>query len=63
MGAEIGATTSLFGYDEAMSRYLKSTGREDVADLANEVAEHLRADDEVIENPDAYYDEVIEIDL
>ena len=63
MGAEIGATTSLFGYDEAMSRYLKSTGREDVADLANEVAEHLRADDEVIENPGAYYDEVIEIDL
>ena len=63
MGAEIGATTSLFGYDEAMSRYLKSTGREDVADLANEVAEHLRADDEVIENPAAYYDEVIEIDL
>ena len=63
MGAEIGATTSLFGYDEAMSRYLKSTGREDVADLANGVAEHLRADDEVIENPAAYYDEVIEIDL
>ena len=63
MGAEIGATTSLFGYDQAMSRYLKSTGREDVADLANEVAEHLRADDEVIENPAAYYDEVIEIDL
>ena len=63
MGAEIGATTSLFGYDEAMSRYLKSTGREDVADLANEVAEHLRADDEVIKNPAAYYDEVIEIDL
>ncbi|MEC7827621.1 MAG: aconitate hydratase [Actinomycetota bacterium] len=63
MGAEIGATTSLFGYDEAMGRYLKSTGREDVADLANEVAEHLRADDEVIKNPTAYYDEVIEIDL
>ena len=63
MGAEIGATTSLFGYDEAMSRYLKSTGREDVADLANEGAEHLRADDEVIKNPAAYYDEVIEIDL
>ena len=63
MGAEIGATTSLFGYDEAMSRYLKSTGREDVADLANTVAEHLRADDEVIANPQNYYDEVIEIDL
>ena len=63
MGAEIGATTSLFGYDEAMARYLKSTGREDVADLANSVAEHLRVDDEVIANPGAYYDEVIEIDL
>ncbi len=63
MGAEIGATTSLFGYDEAMSRYLKSTGREDVADLADGVAEHLRADDEVIANPASYYDEVIEIDL
>lgn len=63
MGAEIGATTSLFGYDEAMSRYLKSTGREDVADLANSVAEHLRVDDEVIANPESYYDQVIEIDL
>ena len=63
MGAEIGATTSLFGYDQAMSRYLKSTGREAVADAADKVAIHLRADDEVMANPGAYYDEVIEIDL
>ena len=63
MGAEIGATTSLFGYDQAMSRYLKSTGREAVADAADKVAMHLRADDEVIANPSAFYDEVIEIDL
>ena len=63
MGAEIGATTSLFGYDQAMSRYLKSTGREAVADAADKVATHLRADDEVMANPSAYYDEVIEIDL
>lgn len=63
MGAEIGATTSLFGYDQAMSRYLKSTGREAVADAADKVAIHLRADDEVMANPSAYYDEVIEIDL
>ena len=63
MGAEIGATTSLFGYDDAMARYLKSTGREDVADAANAVAHHLRADDAVLANPAEYYDEVIEIDL
>ena len=63
MGAEIGATTSLFGYDQAMSRYLKSTGREAVADAADKVAIHLRADDEVMANPGAYNDEVIEIDL
>ena len=63
MGAEIGATTSLFGYDQAMSRYLKSTGREAVADAADKVAMHLRADDEVMANPSAFYDEVIEIDL
>jgi aconitate hydratase len=63
MGAEIGATTSLFGYDDAMGRYLKSTGREDVADAANAVAHHLRADDDVLANPEAYYDQVIEIDL
>tara|TARA_Y100001970_G_scaffold199901_1_gene243120 strand:+ start:7705 stop:9984 length:2280 start_codon:yes stop_codon:yes gene_type:complete len=63
MGAEIGATTSLFGYDQAMSRYLKSTGREAVAEAADKVDIHLRADDEVVANPSAFYDEVIEIDL
>ncbi len=63
MGAEIGATTSLFGYDDAMGRYLKSTGREAIADAADAVAHHLRADDEVLANPEAYYDQLIEIDL
>ncbi len=63
MGAEIGATTSLFGYDEAIARYLKSTGREDAADAADAVAHHLRADDEVLADPAAFYDQVIEIDL
>ena len=63
MGAEIGATTSVFGYDDAMARYLKSTGRESTADAANEVAHHLRSDDEVLANPGEYFDQVIEIDL
>ncbi|MEM7338546.1 MAG: aconitate hydratase [Actinomycetota bacterium] len=63
MGAEIGATTSIFGYDDAMARYLKSTGREATADAANAVAHHLRSDDEVLANPADYYDQVIEIDL
>jgi aconitate hydratase len=63
MGAEIGATTSTFGYDESMSRYLKATGREDVATLADEVKEYLNADPEVYENPDKYFDQVIEINL
>lgn len=63
MGAEIGATTSLFPYDAAMSRYLKATGREAIADAADAIAHHLRADDEVLANPSAYFDEVIEIDL
>ncbi|MCB2203371.1 aconitate hydratase [bacterium] len=63
MGAEIGATTSLFPYDEKSGAYLHSTGRQDVADLANGIAEHLRADDGVAENPEAYYDQVIHIDL
>lgn len=63
MGAEIGATTSVFPYDASMERYLRSTGRNDVADLANGVAEHLRADAEVESNPSAYYDQVIHIDL
>jgi aconitate hydratase len=63
MGAEIGATTSTFGYDESMSRYLASTGRADVAAAADAVKEHLNPDAEVLENPAAYYDEVIEINL
>ena len=63
MGAEIGATTSLFPYDAAMSRYLKATGREAIADAADAVAHHLRADDEVLADPAACFDEMIEIDL
>ena len=63
MGAEIGATTSMFAYDDAIARYLKSTGREDLADLATANAHHLRSDDEVLADPDAYYDQVIRIDL
>jgi len=63
MGAEIGATTSLFAYDDAVGRYLKATGREAVADAADAVAHHLRADDEVEADPGAYFDQVIEIDL
>ena len=63
MGAEIGATTSTFGYDEAMERYLRATGRAEIADLANEVKEHLTGDDEVYANPENYFDQVIEINL
>lgn len=63
MGAEIGATTSTFGYDDAMERYLRSTDRNDVADAANEVREHLTGDDEVYANPEKHFDQVIEIDL
>ncbi len=63
MGAEIGATTSLFAYDDAIARYLKSTGREEIADAANAVAHHLRSDDEVFDNPADFYDRVIEINL
>jgi aconitate hydratase len=63
MGAEIGATTSTFGYDASMSRYLTSTGRADVAALADAVAAHLTADPEVYADPSKYFDEVIEIDL
>ena len=63
MGAEIGATTSLFAYDDAIGRYLKATGREAVADAADAVAHHLRADDDVEANPADYFDQVIEIDL
>ncbi len=63
MGAEIGATTSTFGYDAAMERYLRATGRADVADLANGVKQHLTADPEVYANPSNFFDEVIEINL
>jgi len=63
MGAEIGATCSLFAYDEKMSDYLKATGREEVAALADSVKEHLRPDEEVIANPKNYYDQVLELNL
>ena len=63
MGAEIGATTSTFGYDESMERYLRTTGRSEVADLANAIKAHLTGDAEVYANPSAYFDEVIEINL
>ncbi len=63
MGAEIGATTSLFAYDDAMARYLESTGRGAIADAAGAVAHDLRADDEVLAEPRRFFDEVIEIDL
>ncbi len=63
MGAEIGATTSIFGYDEKSEAYLRVTERSDIADLANQVKAHLTGDDEVYTNPALYFDEVIEIDL
>lgn len=63
MGAEIGATTSTFGYDDSMSRYLKATGREEVANLADGIKAHLNADAEVYESPEKYFDQVIEINL
>ena len=63
MGAEVGATTSTFGYDDSMDRYLRATGREDVADAARQIAPHLTADPEVYANPESYFDRVIEIDL
>ena len=63
MGAEVGATTSTFGYDDSMSRYLKATGREDVAILADGIREYLTADAEVYASPEKYFDEVIEINL
>ncbi len=63
MGAEIGATTSTFGYDDSMERYLRSTDRSDVADEANKIREHLTGDAEVYANPEEYFDQVIEIDL
>jgi aconitate hydratase len=63
MGAEIGATTSIFGYDEKMAAYLRGTERADIADLADKVAHHLTGDAEVYANPENYFDELIEIDL
>ncbi|WP_289030330.1 aconitate hydratase [uncultured Algoriphagus sp.] len=63
MGAEIGATTSIFGYDEKSAAYLSGTGRSDIAELANGIAEHLTGDDEVYANPGQYFDQVIEINL
>ncbi|NQY06355.1 MAG: aconitate hydratase, partial [Flavobacteriaceae bacterium] len=63
MGAEIGATTSTFGYDESMERYLRATDRNDVADAANTIKEHLTGDAEVYANPEQYFDQVIEINL
>ncbi|MEY2971088.1 MAG: hypothetical protein RLZZ599_1461, partial [Bacteroidota bacterium] len=63
MGAEIGATTSTFGYDDSMRRYLAATGRQDVVDAADAVAEHLTGDAEVYANPEQYFDQVIEINL
>ncbi|MCG2419431.1 aconitate hydratase [Aequorivita sp. F47161] len=63
MGAEIGATTSTFGYDDAMERFLRATDRNDIADEANKIRPYLTGDDEVYENPEKYFDQVIEIDL
>lgn len=63
MGAEIGATTSTFGYDDAMARYLRATDRSEIADMADAVAEHLTGDPECYANPSQYFDQVIEIDL
>ena len=63
MGAEIGATTSTFGYDDSMRRYLEATGRKEVVEAANKVADYLTGDPEVYANPEKYFDEVIEINL
>lgn len=63
MGAEVGATTSIFPYDEAMKRYLKATNREDITPLIDKVSDELKADEEVLLNPEKYYDRVIEINL
>lgn len=63
MGAEIGATTSTFGYDESMERYLRATNRNEVADEANKIASYLTGDPEVYADPESYFDQVIEIDL
>tara|TARA_X000000368_G_C23057130_1_gene724517 strand:+ start:1204 stop:3477 length:2274 start_codon:yes stop_codon:yes gene_type:complete len=63
MGAEIGATTSTFGYDKSMERYLRATNRDDVADAANEIKAHLTGDPEVYAEPEKYFDQIIEINL
>jgi aconitate hydratase len=63
MGAELGATTSVFAYDPKMAEYLKATERGNIADLADKISEHLKADIEIYQNPEKYYDQVIEIDL
>lgn len=63
MGAEVGATTSIFPFDEEMKRYLQATGREQILKLAENVEPYLKADDEVLANPEKYYDQLIEIDL
>ncbi len=63
MGAEIGATTSTFGYDDSMSRYLRATGRAEIADLADGIRQHLTGDPECYAHPEKYFDQVVEIDL
>ena len=63
MGAEVGATTSTFGYDESMERYLRATGREDIAEEANKIKDYLTADKEVYDSPEKYFDQLIEINL
>ena len=63
MGAEIGATTSLFGFDKTMVKYLNATGRAEVAERASTIADYLRADPEVYANPDVYFDKIVEINL
>ena len=63
MGAEVGATTSTFGYDESMERYLNATDRKDVAEEANKIKDYLTADPDVYDNPEKYFDQVIEINL
>jgi aconitate hydratase len=63
MGAEIGATTSTFGYDTSMERYLNSTGRKEIAQMANKIKAHLTADPEVYANPEKYFDQIVEINL
>ncbi|MEE3196210.1 MAG: aconitate hydratase, partial [Candidatus Neomarinimicrobiota bacterium] len=63
MGAEIGATTSIFGYDENMTKYLRATGRTEVVELAENYSEYLQADKEIYSDPESYFDQVIEINL